>query len=641
MTIKYLDSKRISALSTENLGITNSVTVTQSLTNERVGNVANGNPTGQAFKSGSELIGKNVYEITLYQYYTGTLNADGLMTVGWYSETDDSLIEAWAIVDPTTTLTGTEAAITYTGNHVVAADEVFGLKYTNTGGGVIRNSSQNTNVYDSTNSYYSEAGSPITGRDLKFVLKYGDIISKPTNVETNSILIQKDTTRRYWFDEALAPTFEDDFTSYANQTAADAVWVPKTTATDVNVTNDNIDFNVVGTDTTALGFYYDLGLISEDAWVLRFKLNFSTYTDGDYGQLPFAISDNATSDLGTSQANVGMVVNRSTGVLLNVTDNATHMVGNTGSAGSDFSASTDYYCQISRNNLNFNLKIFSDSSYSVLIQEIDRDITTNIPVSLRYFKIANDTASGVGETTGTLDDFQFWNGVSSATPATWECSNFGKSLTNLHAWYDASDVSSITKDSSNRVSQFNDKSGNGRHLSQATSGSQPLWVSEGQNGKDLIDCVGSRFMKTSTWTAISQPYTFFFTALMPLNDSADRMLMDSISNTSLIYKQTTNDRFLMFAGSNAGATMSGYANTWRYVTAIFDGTNLTYRFDGVHKNTEGSTVGTGTSNGLILGARDGSGFSNSKFGEIIMIAGNPTAQEITDTEAYLKAKWGL
>ena len=97
----------------------------------------------------------------------------------------------------------------------------------------------------------------------------------------------------------------------------------------------------------------------------------------------------------------------------------------------------------------------------------------------------------------------------------------------------------------------------------------------------------------------------------------------------------------MYAGSNAGATMTGYANTWRYVTAIFDGTNLTYRFDGVHKNTEGSTVGTGTSNGLILGARDGSGFSNSKFGEVIMIAGNPTAQEITDTEAYLKEKWGL
>lgn len=269
-----------------------------------------------------------------------------------------------------------------------------------------------------------------------------------TSIQNNSLFITNDTNTRQMFksnvalpdesfstyDTPITATVDDDFTSYGSQGAADAVWVPATTATDVNISTDVLDYLVVGTDTTALNVYYDLGLISEDAWLLRFKLNFSTYTDGDFGQLPFAISDSGTDALGTSQANVGMVVNRSTGVMLNVTDNATHMVGNLSAEGSDFSASTDYYCQMSRNQLNFNLKIFSDSAYSVLIQEIDRDITVNIPVALRYFKIANDTVSGVGETTGTLDDFQFWDGVSQVVSPILETATVTDPLTSDLGW---------------------------------------------------------------------------------------------------------------------------------------------------------------------------------------------------------------
>ena len=199
----------VSPLDVVDNSVASTSTVTQSLTNERVGNTAGGNPTGQVFKSGSELIGKNVYEVTLYQYYTGTLNADGLMTVGWYSETDDSLIEAWLVVDPSTTLTLTEAAITYTGNHIVQADEVFGWKFTNTGGGVIRNSSQNTDVYDGTNSYYSEAGTAITGRDLKFTLKYGDLVT--TRNYTPQISIDGNyTVLKYNQNGKFVPTSDFD-----------------------------------------------------------------------------------------------------------------------------------------------------------------------------------------------------------------------------------------------------------------------------------------------------------------------------------------------------------------------------------------------------------------------------------------------
>jgi len=52
-------------------------------------------------------------------------------------------------------------------------------------------------------------------------------------------------------------------------------------------------------------------------------------------------------------------------------------------------------------------------------------------------------------------------------------------------WYDASDAASITA-SAGKVSQWNDKSGNGIHLAQATSTQQPATGALTQNGLNVI-----------------------------------------------------------------------------------------------------------------------------------------------------------
>ncbi|MEA3272466.1 MAG: hypothetical protein U9P90_02255 [Patescibacteria group bacterium] len=48
-------------------------------------------------------------------------------------------------------------------------------------------------------------------------------------------------------------------------------------------------------------------------------------------------------------------------------------------------------------------------------------------------------------------------------------------LTNLELWLDASDSGTITKDGSNKVSQWDDKSGNGNHATQGTEANQPAY----------------------------------------------------------------------------------------------------------------------------------------------------------------------
>ncbi|MFM6254192.1 MAG: hypothetical protein ACKPEQ_34470, partial [Dolichospermum sp.] len=52
-------------------------------------------------------------------------------------------------------------------------------------------------------------------------------------------------------------------------------------------------------------------------------------------------------------------------------------------------------------------------------------------------------------------------------------------------WLDAADSSTITLNGST-VSQWNDKSGNGRNAIQATATNQPAYTANGLNGKPVL-----------------------------------------------------------------------------------------------------------------------------------------------------------
>ena len=56
-------------------------------------------------------------------------------------------------------------------------------------------------------------------------------------------------------------------------------------------------------------------------------------------------------------------------------------------------------------------------------------------------------------------------------------------------WLDAADTSTITI--ATGVSQWADKSGNGRHATQATLANQPTYISSGMNSLGLVDWDGS------------------------------------------------------------------------------------------------------------------------------------------------------
>lgn len=91
-----------------------------------------------------------------------------------------------------------------------------------------------------------------------------------------------------------------------------------------------------------------------------------------------------------------------------------------------------------------------------------------------------------------------WVNVASS-PALWTPANLGASLA---LWLDADDASTITLNGST-VSQWDDKSGNGRHVWQAVSSLQPTYVPNSLNGLPGLDwgtATNSRVLRRTGFT---------------------------------------------------------------------------------------------------------------------------------------------
>ena len=258
---------------------------------------------------------------------------------------------------------------------------------------------------------------------------------KPTNVQDNSILVEKDTGRRYWFSEAVAPTFEDDF-DYATQSAADAAWVSTDTAINrVNITDDDLDFKADGSVSSKDKISYDLTSIST-LFLSRFSVDFTTMTasGGSGTKAFFGVTEGSVYD--STENHIGFWV-REQASTANDMGIKTGVGGDWSSGGattlfSTVPSVTKYYVELKRTSAtSITLSLYSDSNYSTLVETATSTISAT--GSLRYFSIqTSDSSSASSAIIGTFNDFKFYDGVTSATPATWT-GNFD--LTGLKAYY--------------------------------------------------------------------------------------------------------------------------------------------------------------------------------------------------------------
>lgn len=210
-------------------------------------------------------------------------------------------------------------------------------------------------------------------------------------------------------------------------------------------------------------------------------------------------------------------------------------------------------------------------------------------------------------------------------------------ISNLIAWYDADDVATITKDGSDFVSQWDDKSVEGNDVVQATGSKQPKWFDSIQNGKPIIRFDGvDDFLNRVTFVsgALTQPVTFVFVCSLPTNTTGNEYLFDGETVRTALIREALQYNFFAGLEEQVGTVTTEIAQ----YTLVADGASSKIRKD----QTDLHTINAGTlgMNGLIFGANFVPGeFGDVDIAEFIIYEKALTAQERTDVEAYLKTKW--
>ena len=199
-------------------------------------------------------------------------------------------------------------------------------------------------------------------------------------------------------------------------------------------------------------------------------------------------------------------------------------------------------------------------------------------------------------------------------------------------WVDSEE--NVTKDASNKVSVWGDKSGNGNDLLQATGSAQPLYSTNGI----LFDGVND-FMKAVAFTLV-QPemvYIVFKQVTWTLNDR----IYDGDGYLAMVISQAVSTPALnMHAGSSLNNTNLP-VNTFGILRALYNGANSKLIINDTTPIT--GNVGTNNAGGFTIAKK---GDSNSKFGnievkEIIIRKVADSATNETLIYQYLSDKYGI
>ena len=198
-------------------------------------------------------------------------------------------------------------------------------------------------------------------------------------------------------------------------------------------------------------------------------------------------------------------------------------------------------------------------------------------------------------------------------------------------WLDASEPSSITKDSNGLVSQWNDKSGNNNHVIQATSLQKPTHSGSEVNFSDA-DNMDFTSNLPSTWWAItigSPGPINSFRSLVFTQPGDTPVLVSNVDSSFGAYKSSFGQAGSITWGVGETAMMAIDAN----------GTNTQIsknagQFFATGKNPNNAAVnfgGIGTNNTQSFGV----------VNEFILFSAEPSEDDRLKIEGYLAHKWGL
>jgi hypothetical protein len=216
-------------------------------------------------------------------------------------------------------------------------------------------------------------------------------------------------------------------------------------------------------------------------------------------------------------------------------------------------------------------------------------------------------------------------------------------------WLDAADTTTIVLSGSN-VSQWSDKSGNSRNVTQSSAGNRPTYTTSGLNSRNVVTFNGStQSMDVPALGFTGGRFAAFLVGLCNGTTNLGPYFFDSTSRTAMAtnFAGTLPNRGRWFAFNQTGSQIESTTTTGNNVNAIingvFDGTSSQIFVDGT-SIASGTLAVSGFNTSFFLGRRFNGNASGTNYlgimAEVIFCAvpTNTTRQLI---EGYLAHKWGL
>lgn len=169
-----------------------------------------------------------------------------------------------------------------------------------------------------------------------------------------------------------------------------------------------------------------------------------------------------------------------------------------------------------------------------------------------------------------------------------------KSISGLALWCDAGRLDTLTIDGANKVSQWNDLSGNNRHFTQATADAQPLYVSAQLNGRAVVKTDGTDdFMQSGALGLSGDQQMSLFVVFKRPAGSATLSFSGSLASEGGLYdtRWAMSAREASVPGSRTVYHLEAYVKTTGYLNP----TGLMYYNTG-GTTTYGGDAATATPN---------------------------------------------
>lgn len=176
------------------------------------------------------------------------------------------------------------------------------------------------------------------------------------------------------------------------------------------------------------------------------------------------------------------------------------------------------------------------------------------------------------------------------------------------------------------VSQWDDQSGNGRHLKQATATNQPTLEADGSITFDGVD----NFLKCDAFT-LDQPETVYLLFKQITWTSTERIFSGNALSSGDLVQLTSTPQIGLFAGT-ATSLVSMTLDAYGVIAGVFNGASSSIQLNSGTPAT--GNCGAANMGGFTLGASGApGGWANIQVKEVIIFA---AAHDSTQRAAVIK-----